>query len=295
MTETTIEQAIEQIAHQFSQVDLCYGHGTSNPWEEAAWAVHHVLGIDFGQGPDVYKRSVTPEQLGSIQSLALERIKTRKPMAYLTNKMWFAGLEFYVDERTLVPRSPLAELILNGFAPWIDIEQANEVLDLCTGSGCIGMAIAHYFPHLNVTATDISQDALEVAEINRTGLGLESQVSLCKSDLFKDIPKKQFDLIVSNPPYVANCVVQALPDEYHKEPDLGLVSGEGGLDHVEQILKDSVKFLTDNGLLIVEVGLSMEALSEAHPSLPFMWLEFDQGGEGVFMLTAEQLKAYFKD
>ena len=294
MTLNTVEQTIEQVAHQFSQVDLSYGHGTSNPWDEAAWAVFHVLDLSFDADEQVYQQLVNEEAAKAIHLLSLKRIELRKPMAYLTNKMWFAGLEFYVDERTLVPRSPIAELIENNFRPWVNIKQISSALDLCTGSGCIGLAIAEYFPHLKVTASDISSDALEVADINRKRMHLESRVSLVESDLYSGLPNEKYDLIVSNPPYVPRAEVDALPDEYQREPDMGLVSGESGLDHVEIILSESINYLNDNGVLIVEVGLSQNALSEAHPELPFIWLDFERGGEGVFMLTAEQLRTYYQ-
>lgn len=293
--QKTIEQAIEQVAHQFSQVDLSYGHGTSNAWDEAAWAVHHVLGLPYDIRAEEYQNKITQEQAKAIHELALSRMLTRKPMAYLTNSMWFAGLEFYIDERTLVPRSPIAELILNGFVPWLDINNVTKVLDLCTGSGCIGLAIAYYFPELDVTASDISPDALAVAKINCTRLGIEERVHLLVSDMFSDVPPESFDLIVSNPPYVPVETVAGLPDEYQQEPDMGLVSGVNGLQHVEIILRESLNYLSDNGVLIVEVGLSQNSLADAHPALPFMWLDFEHGGEGVFLLTAQQLRSYFQD
>ncbi|MBT8141849.1 MAG: 50S ribosomal protein L3 N(5)-glutamine methyltransferase [Gammaproteobacteria bacterium] len=294
MSQPSIEQVIDQVAHLFSQVDLHYGHGTGNAYDEAAWAVHHVLNLPFDLDEQAYQEQVSAEDHKMIQTLMRLRIQSRKPMAYLTHKMWFAGLEFYVDERTLVPRSPIAELILNEFSPWLDIDASSNVLDLCTGSGCIGLAIAHYFPHLHVTATDLSQDALDVAEINCQKLNLQDRVHLVQADLFDGLPTETYDLIISNPPYVPIDAISALPDEFQTEPEMGLVSGGDGLFHVQKILQNASNYLNDNGVLIVEVGLSADALSSAYPELPFMWFEFEHGGEGVFMLTAKQLKAFAK-
>ena len=297
MTQLTkkisISELINQIAEEFSQADLYYGHGTANELDEAAWAVHHVLNIPFGCPEETYQELVSDKAYKQVQSLTKQRIESRKPMAYLTNKMWFADIEFYVDERTLVPRSPLAELIQTDFAPWVDMSQVTKALDLCTGSGCIGLALATYFPKVQVICSDISKEALEVADINRKALGLEDRVELVESDLYKNLGNKKFDLILSNPPYVAQTVVDALPAEYQQEPDLGLASGEDGLKHVEIILREATQYLTENGILIVEVGLSEEALCLAHPQLAFIWLDFERGGEGVFMLTAKTLQEYF--
>ena len=289
----TISELIKQISQLFSEADLYYGHGTANELDEAAWAVHHVLDIPFGCPQAIYQEQVPEQAFDAVQKLAVQRIETRKPMAYLTNKMWFADIAFYVDERTLVPRSPLAELIQTDFAPWVDMSRVTSALDLCTGSGCIGLALATYFPEVHVTCSDISKDALDVAAINRKALGLHERVKLVESDLYQNLETKKFDLIVSNPPYVAQAVVDALPEEYQQEPDLGLASGEDGLKHVEVILREASDYLTEDGVLIVEVGLSEEALCLAHPQLAFIWLEFERGGEGVFMLTAKTLRDYY--
>jgi len=289
----SISDLIDQVARQFAEADLYYGHGTANELDEAAWAVHHVLDIPFGVDETDYRQTVSSAALKAVQALVEQRIRTRKPMAYLTKKMWFANIEFYVDERTLVPRSPIAELIQTEFTPWVDMSKVRTALDLCTGSGCIGLALAAYYPDVTVTCSDISKEALQVAEINRKNLHLEEQVTLVESDLYKNLTDCSFDLIVSNPPYVAQAVVDELPEEYQQEPDLGLASGDDGLKHVEIILKEAVQYLSEHGVLIVEVGLSEEALCQAHPQLGFVWLDFERGGEGVFMLTAQQLREYY--
>jgi len=293
MSEHTVEQVIEMIAQQFVQSDLYYGHGTDNALDEAAWAVHHVLQLDYSGPIEQYQQAVATEKYGIIKDLANHRISSRKPMAYLTNTMWFAGIDFYVDERVLVPRSPFAELITNNFGPWLDGSSVSSALDLCTGSGCIGMAIARYMPDVYVTASDISTDAINVATINQERLGLQDRVELVQADLFDGIPSQSFDLIVSNPPYVSTDEMQSLPEEFKQEPELGLVSGMKGLDHVDRILKEAFNYLSDDGHLIIEVGNTSVQVQEVYPQVPFMWLEFEQGGDGVFMLTAQQLKNCF--
>lgn len=289
----TVNQIIERIAHQFLQVDLTYGHGTDNAWDEASWLVHYALGLNYGGPEEQYQQEVQITLVEQIESLAIARIKTRKPMAYLTQQMWFADIEFYVDERVLVPRSPIAELIRNQFFPWLDIADTKRVLDLCTGSGCIGMATAIHAPHLDVVCSDISDDALEVAKINLARLELNDQVTLVQSDLFENLAQQKFDLIVSNPPYVDSEDMANLSSEFKHEPELGLASGHDGLIHTRKILENALDYLTNDGKLIIEVGNSMQALQETYPHVPFMWLEFENGGDGVFMLTKEQLKHYF--
>ncbi len=288
-----MEQLIELIGHQFAQVDLDYGHGTDNAYDEAAWVVHFVLDLNYGADPEQYQQAVSREDFQHIQALAHERMRTRKPLAYLTKQMWFAGIEFFVDERVLVPRSPIAELIQAHFHPWLESGKIHSVLDLCTGSGCIGMAIAMHMPQTHVTCSDISAEALQVAAENREKLNLSERVVLLKSDMLEDIPQQKFDLIVSNPPYVDQQDMDALSLEFKHEPNLGLASGEDGLDHVRQILRDASDYLSEDGHVIIEVGNSMHALQDSFPHVPFMWLEFEHGGDGVFMLSAQQVKEFF--
>ena len=277
---------VNLVAEELSSHDLFYGHGTDNPGAEAQWLVISVLtaaGIEKITG----ETRVSEQQLASIHALLKRRIEEKIPMAYLLNEAWFAGECYFVDERVLVPRSPLAELINNRFEPLLNTPPVT-ILDLCCGSGCIGLASALAFPGSQVMLADISEQALAVAEINIQRFGLGDRVSTCQSDLFDSIDQS-FDLIIANPPYVSEAEFQQLPAEYHAEPALGLVSDQEGLDIPLKILAQSADHLGAKGSLILETGYSWPALQQALPSLPFIWLEFEYGGEGVCCLTAEQL------
>jgi ribosomal protein L3 glutamine methyltransferase len=224
-----------------------------------------------------------------ICELIERRCKERVPMAYLINEAWFAGIPFFVDERVLVPRSPIAELIENGFTPWLVGDEVSNILDMCTGSGCIGIACAMTFPDAEVDLVDISSDALDVANINIKRHHLESRVHAIASDLFTELSGKQYDLIVTNPPYVDAKDIGSMPGEYSHEPVLGLGAGNDGLDCIRVILRNAADHLTEYGILVGEVGNSYTALSEAFPDVPFLWLDLQRGGHGVFVLTAGQL------
>ncbi len=284
----TISDFVRWTASSFEAAELCFGHGTDNAWDEAVTLVLDTLQMPKSADAGIFScRLVRSEKQAVVDNIAL-RINDRMPLSYITNSAWFAGHEYYVDERVLVPRSPIAELIENHFEPWL-LRSPKTILDLCTGSGCIALASAMAFPDAHVDGSDLSEDALSVARMNRENLNLEEHCELIQSDLFENLSGKKYDLIVSNPPYVDAGDMASLPDEYHSEPVLGLASGNDGLDITRQILAQAADYLTEGGILIVEVGNSAPALEEAFPNLPFTWLEFERGGDGVFMLEKEQL------
>jgi ribosomal protein L3 glutamine methyltransferase len=286
----TVRELIHAAEMRFNEAALSYGHGTDNALDEAVWLVMYALGLPLDGPLDPYLEDVpSAKQVAAIESLVSERIRTRKPAAYLTREAWFAGLPFYVDERVLVPRSPLAELIQDEFLPWREGHPVARILDLCTGSGCIGIACAHAFPEAEVDLADISTAALDVAHINIERHGVSNRVHAIESDVFDGLKGRMYDIIVSNPPYVDAEDMAALSEEFRHEPALGLEAGPEGLDVVRRILRDAAAHLIPKGLLVVEVGNSMHALAEALPEMPFTWLEFEFGGEGVFLLTREQL------
>ncbi len=296
LTETdklnTILDFIRWGASSFTANDLFFGHGTNNAIDEAAALVFYAIHLDHNV-PDCYLHaSLTAYERKTILELFSRRIEERKPAAYLTNEAFFCGLRFYVDERTLIPRSPIAELIENAFSPWCDADSVNRILDLGTGSGCIAIACGYRFPNAQVVAVDTSKEALAVASINVEKHAMENQVELKHSDLFADIDSQQYDLIISNPPYVSDSEWRSLPDEYRTEPKLGFHGGQSGLDIVHQILAQAQNYLTDKGILVVEVGRSAETLQQTYPDVDFLWIDFEHGGDGVFLLTSEQLTEY---
>ncbi len=287
----TLLDFVRWATSEFNQANIYFGHGTDNAVDEAIALITQSLHLPRYLPENLWQAKVTYQERRLLLERIQKRIEHRTPLPYLTEQAWFAELNFYVDKRVLIPRSPIGELILNNFTPWIDINRVNRALDLGTGSGCIAIAIAYYFG-IEVDAVDISEEALAVAKKNVAQYQLVHQVHLVQSDLFKNLSGLHYDLIVANPPYVDAHEIETMPAEYHHEPLVALEAGKDGLFFVKQILCDAVHYLTKAGILIVEVGASQPAVIEQYPDVPFTWLEFKQGGEGVFLLSAEQIREY---
>lgn len=285
----TVEDFIRWGGSLFQASGLVFGHGTDNAFDEAKVLVLHALHLPWSLS-DLYRQArLTVYERQQVTELLRQRIETRKPAAYLTGEAMFAGLWFCVNEHTLVPRSPIAELIAQGFKPWVEPEQVERVLDLCTGSGCIGIASLQTLPNATIDLVDISVEALAVAQRNIERYDLQGVARAVHSDLFSALQGEKYDLIVSNPPYVDEIEMQALPPEYQAEPALGLAAGHDGLDLVRKILAQAANHLTEDGVLIVEVGVTQHYVEQAYPELPLYWFEFEHGGEGVFAINRSEL------
>ncbi len=289
----TIRDFVRYGISQFNQHALFFGHGTDNALDEVSALILFALNLPADIPGHFMDARIVSTEKKRILGLFEQRIEKRIPTPYLTNEAWFAGLSFYVDERVLVPRSPIAELINNKFQPWVEATRLENILDLCTGSACIAIACAQQFPEAEIDAVDISTDALDVARINIDEYALQDQVYLIESNLFTALAGRKYDLIVSNPPYVDEQELSTMPREFQHEPEIGLGSGSDGLEITQQILHQAVDHLTDHGVLIVEVGVSDEALIEQFPDMPFTWLELEQGGTGVFLLHKADLESFF--
>jgi ribosomal protein L3 glutamine methyltransferase len=281
----TVREVIRQVAQRLNRANIHFGHGTDNPRDEAAWLVGGALKLLPQELASHLKDELSPAQQAAVNTLTELRISTRKPLAYLLQEAWFAGLKFYVDERVIVPRSLTGEYITARFHPWIEPSRVHRILDLCTGSGCMAIALAYAFPDARVEAADISGDALDVARLNVENHGMRDRVQLIQSDLFDGLPGSRYDLIVTNPPYVAHAEMQSLPGEYRHEPALALDAGPEGLDAVGRILSEAPAHLNPAGVLVAEVGNSAETLRMKFPSIPFTWLTSETGDESVFLLT----------
>jgi ribosomal protein L3 glutamine methyltransferase len=285
----TVGSLIASVARRLTRARVFFGHGTDNARDEAFALVFHVMKLPHDSPPRVMTRRVNDAQRARIEGLLERRVRDRVPLPYLTHEAWFAGSPYYVDERVLIPRSAIAELIERRFSPWIDAKRVRDVLDMGTGSGCIALACAQAFRRARVDATDIDPGALAVAGINRRRLRLTRRVRLIESDHFAALSDRSYDIIVSNPPYVGAREMRGLPREYRHEPRHALASGREGLDSVAVILREAHRHLRPLGLLVVEVGNTERALARAYPRVPFTWLDFERGGGGVFLLTREQL------
>ena len=284
-----VSDLIRYGAKEFARAGLAYGHGTDSPVDDAAALVFHTLGLDHARAEQAYALAPDASDVRRVLAVFAERIERRVPAAYLMGRMWFAGLEFEVDERVIVPRSPFAELIHARFRPWIDPECVHSILDIGTGSGCIAIACALAFPSAAIDAVDVSSQALEVARRNVARHAVGDRLRLLQGDVFEPVGGRRYDLVVSNPPYVSDDEMRGLPQEYRHEPDLALRAGHDGLDVVRRILAGAREHLEPTGALFVEVGDSDERLERAFPALPLTWIELENGGGGVFMVRGSEL------
>jgi len=280
--------ALEQTCIYFDESEIWYGHGTDNSWDEAVALLLWAAGLPIDSDESVLQQVLPSEVIQRFEQAINTRVGERKPAAYITREAWFCGLSFYVDESVLVPRSPIAELILNDYQPWLQ-KTPKKILDLCCGSGCVGIAAAVANQHAQVVVSDLSESAIQIARRNIEAHQCANRVLAIESDLFEGLKGQQFDLILSNPPYVDQQDISLMPNEYHHEPEMGLGSGDDGLDLSRKILASAANYLTDDGLLILEVGNSWVNLEDAYPKFPFMWIEFENGGIGVCALTKQEL------
>lgn len=285
----SVQDWLRFTAKVFTEANLFYGHGTDNPWDEALQLIIWQTGVPLGKHEFILDARFTTSEKAHLCQAIAQRVGERLPLPYITGQAYFAELPFEVSRDTLIPRSPFAELIENGFQPWL-ANPPRALLDLCTGSGCIGIACALLFEEAEVDLSDISPPALAVAERNIEKYQLEERVTAIESDLFENLQGRRYDLIVSNPPYVDLNDLSTMPPEFQHEPALALGSGDDGLDFTRRLLREARNFLTDDGILIVEVGNSWNALEYAFPDIAFTWIEFEAGGHGVFLLTAAELE-----
>lgn len=288
----SLRDYIRYAMSQFGEHQVYFGHGTDNAWDEATQLVLAAVNLPWNVNPAVLDGRLTDAEKLTVLEYIGQRAVERKPLPYITRESWFCQLPFYVDERVLIPRSPIAELIENQFSPWLREGPVERVLDLCTGSGCIGIACAYAFDEAEVDLADISADAIEVSNINIQKHEMVDRVHAVESDLFSNLEGIKYDLIVSNPPYVDEADLASMPDEYDHEPELALGSGPDGLDITRKILRQANDYLTEDGLLVVEIGNSEVHMMEQYPQLPLIWLEFERGGNGVFAITAQDLLQY---
>ena len=281
---------LREAVAQFKRAGLTFGHGTHNARDEAAYLILHALGLPLDQLDPVLDRRLTIDEVDAVRAILRRRVRERRPAAYLTHEAWLGKFRFYVDERAIVPRSFIAELLHDGLAPWVkDARRVRSVLDLCTGSGCLAVLAAHAFPQARIDAVDISADALQVARRNTKDYALSKRIRLVCTDLFDKLDACRYDVILSNPPYVNAAAMRALPREYRREPRLALAGGRDGLVLVRRMLAQAAVHLNPGGLLLVEIGHNRTALERAYPRLPFTWLETSAGDDYVFLLHREDL------
>jgi len=287
---TTIRDLVRWGASEFEREQLVFGHGFATALDESRYLSLHALALPYDLPDSYLDAELTLDEREQVIERLCQRVNSRQPAAYITRESWFCGLRFYVDQRVLVPRSPIAELISNHFEPWVDSNIVESVLNLCGGGGCIGIATQYYFPEARLCLSDLSADALEVAAENLRQHDLSDTIELYQSDLFNDIPAQGFDIIVSNPPYVDAEDMTGLGAEYHCEPEIGLAAGADGLALVDRILGAAPDYLNADGVLFIEVGNSQAAMEQKYDFLPMAWIDFELGGAGVCCIQARDLK-----
>ena len=286
----TIRDWLRWAVSRFAEARVAFGHGTANAWDEAVYLVLHTLSLPLDRLEPFLDARLTQHERARLAEMLARRIDARVPAAYITREAWLGQFRFYVDERVIIPRSFIAELLPDGLAPWIpDPGAIRTALDLCTGSGCLAILLAHAFPEADIDAVDLSSDALAVAQRNVSDYGLAGRINLIRSDLYSNLVEKGYDLVISNPPYVTDRSMEALPAEYRHEPAMALAGGEDGLEAVRVIVKDAPRFLNPGGLLVVEVGHGRAAVEAAFPRMPFVWLETEGHDDAVFAIQREDL------
>ena len=285
----SVAQCLDNIVAKMTEAKLHFGHGTDNAWDEAVQIVLYALDLAIDTDISLLERKLKQDEIDAIDQIVQQRIQTRKPLPYITQRAWFMGMPFYVDERVLVPRSPFAEWIACQFQPWVDPEQVRNILEIGTGSGCMAIAAALQLPNANVVAADVSAEALEVAQLNVICYDLLQRVQLIQSDCFENVPQKQYDIIMTNPPYVDETELASLPAEYQHEPRLALYADDDGLDFAERICRQATNYLTPSGILVIELGNNAERFIARYPSVAFVQLEQEHGGHGLLLLTKDVL------
>ncbi len=291
-TLVTLRDYLRWTLSEMNRHEVYFGHGHDEAWNEALQLVFNAVDLPWDSSLELLDSRLLPAERAKIVEYVAQRCQQRRPLPYITGEAWFMGLPFNVDDRVLIPRSPIAQLIEQEFQPWLGDVDVERVLDLCTGSGCIGIACAYAFEHAEVDLVDLSDDALAVANTNIARHELEDRVRAIHSDLFNALDGEVYDLIVTNPPYVDAADLASMPNEYHHEPEMALGSGDDGLDITRRILKEAGRHLSEQGLLVVEVGNSEGHLMEAYPELPLIWVELEEGGNGVFVIDAPSLRAH---
>ena len=288
----TVRDWLRWSVTRFTEAKLAFGHGTTNAWDEAVYLVLHALSLPLDRLEPFLDARLTQHERARLGELLSRRIDAHVPAAYITREAWLGDFRFYVDERVIIPRSFIAELVPDRLATWIpDPSAIRSALDLCTGSGCLAILLAHAYPEADVDAVDLSSDALAVAQRNVADYGLAGRINLIRSDLYANLIEKSYDLVISNPPYVTDRAMDALPPEYRHEPAMALAGGDDGLDAVRGIVKDAPRFLNPGGLLVVEVGHGRTAVESAFPRMPFVWLETEGHDDAVFAVPREDIVA----